>query len=253
MGKTSKTPGFGLIVIGNEILDGRRHDAHFQAAFDLLSQRRLALQYTLYLPDDTDTIVAHLRWAFARPFPFFSCGGIGGTPDDLTRACAARAAETTLQLHREALAIVTARFGEAQLTSARRRMLEFPRGADLIPNPVNQVPGFAFRNGYFVPGFPRMARPMMAWVLDSLYEPGDARAAVTLTLPGAREGDLGELMDWFTESFPDVSFSSLPRLVDSGFELDLGVAGPPAAVEAAVEALQTRMEADGIAWVRRGN
>jgi len=252
MGGKSRTPGFGLMVIGNEILDGRRRDAHFQAAFELLAERRLALRYALYLPDDTDTIAAHLRWAFARPFPFFSCGGIGGTPDDLTRTAAARAAETTLELHPEALAIVTGRFGEAGLTSARRRMLEFPRGAGLIPNPVNQVPGFRFRNGYFVPGFPRMARPMMAWVLDTLYEPGPERCAVTLTLFDAREGDLGELMDWFTESFPGVSFSSLPRLMDDGFELDLGVAGPPAEVGAAVEALQARLEADGIAWRRCG-
>lgn len=238
-------PAFGLIVIGNEVLDGRVQDKHVDVTRDLLAERRLALAYVQILPDDPPVIEAQLAWAMARPEPFFCCGGIGATPDDHTRGCAARVAGVPLELHPEGVAILKARFG-TQATPARLKMVEFPKGATLIPNPVNQVPGFHIRNGYFLPGFPQMAAPMTAWVLDTKYELGEERRAATLLLPGAREADIVHVMEAFIAAYPDLKFSSLPRLTETGTEVRLGLAGPPARVEAGLEDLRRRLAECGI-------
>lgn len=224
---------FGLLVIGNEILDGRRTDAHMHTLREKLNARSLDLAYTLYLPDEMDTLVFNLRWAFSQPEPFFSCGGIGGTPDDITRQAAAKALDLPLEFHPEGMRIITEQFG-ARLNDARRRLVEFPQGATLIPNPVNRVPGFTIHNGHFVPGFPEMAHPMMDHVLDTANCCGKRKIRQTILLPGAREGDIEDLMEDFVERFPEISFSSLPHLLTGGGrEVVLGLYGKPELVESA--------------------
>jgi molybdopterin-biosynthesis enzyme MoeA-like protein len=239
--------GFGLIVIGTEILDGRVRDSHFENTRRLLQERSHRLVHTMILTDDPLLILDQLRWAMTRPEPFFCCGGIGSTPDDYTRQCAAEAAGVPLEHHEEGLRILKARFG-AEATPARLRMVEFPRGAQLIPNPVNQIPGFTVANGHFLPGFPSMALPMAAWVLDNLYTRGEERITRTLLLPGAREGDLVGLMEDFTAAHPELTFSSLPHFVTGGTEVDLGLTGRPTQVEAGLADLTGRLDRLGQTW-----
>lgn len=221
---------FGLLIVGNEILDGRRTDAHFTDTRRQLHARRLALSYALILPDDPDVLTRQIAWAFSRNEPFFCCGGIGSTPDDLTRDCAARAAGVPVVRHPEGEKILIGHFGR-DATPTRLRMVEFPVGSSLVPNPVNQVPGFHFRNGYFVPGFPEMAVPMRDWVLENEYEPGTERVARALALPGAREADLVDLMESFVVDHPALSFSSLPQLSGKGRCVILGISGAPEEVD----------------------
>ncbi len=245
---TPSTPsGFGLIIIGSEILDGRVRDSHFENTRRLLQEHRHPLVYALILKDDPALILEKLRWAMGRPEPFFCCGGIGSTPDDYTRQCAAEAAGVVLEHHEEGLRILKARFG-AEATPARLRMVEFPKGARLIPNPVNRIPGFTIANGHFLPGFPSMALPMAAWVLENCYVRGEERVTRTLVLPGAREGDLVGLMESFTAAHPELTFSSLPHFVAGGTEVDLGLTGRPQEVEAGLGDLTARLDGLGQAW-----
>jgi molybdopterin-biosynthesis enzyme MoeA-like protein len=245
--KRTTPPGIGLIIIGTEILNGRRTDRHFDYCRERLAQHRLPLVYSLILTDDPALIETHLRGCMARPEPFFCCGGIGGTPDDYTRDCAARAVGVDVTPHPEGLAILTRRFG-APLTPGRQRMIEFPRGATLIPNPINEIPGFSIRNGHFVPGFPEMAQPMIAWVLDTYYEVGAEKRRHTLLLPGAREGDLTPAMERFVERFPDLSFSSLPRFTESGNEVELSLLGETVRAEAGMRVLRELLDQGGFAY-----
>src|SRR5690606_16010620 len=104
----------------------------------------------------------------------FSTGGIGATPDDHTRQAAAAAAGVELALHPEAEAAIAIRIAEGSVQglspadrAQRMRMGEFPAGAGIIPNPYNRIPGFHWREHWFVPGFPVMAWPMIEWVLDT--------------------------------------------------------------------------------------
>ena len=241
--------GFGLIIVGSEILDGRVSDRHLASTSALLRERRLDLRYAQILPDDPEVIETQLRWAMDRGEPFFCCGGIGSTPDDYTRGCAARAAGVPLAYHPRGVAILKQRFG-AQATPARLRMVEFPQGADLIPNPINQVPGFRIGNGHFLPGFPEMAHPMTAWVLDTWYAPGVEKIARALRLPGAREADLVDLMEAFIAAHPDVTFSSLPAFTATGTEVKLGISGAREAVAAGLRDLTAALDHAGIKYQR---
>ncbi|MFQ6687306.1 molybdopterin-binding protein, partial [Bordetella pertussis] len=81
----------GLIIVGDEILSGRRQDKHFSKVVELLGARGLKLSWAELLPDDRATLAAVLRRSFASGDIVFSCGGIGGTPDDHTRQAAAEA------------------------------------------------------------------------------------------------------------------------------------------------------------------
>jgi molybdopterin-biosynthesis enzyme MoeA-like protein len=171
----------GLIIIGDEILSGKRQDKHFTEILRMLSARGLPLSWVSYLGDDRERLTALLRETFARGELVFSCGGIGATPDDHTRQAAAAALGRDLELHPEARELITERCrdmaregkGSADMTvpenQQRLKMGEFPRGARIIPNPFNRIPGFAIDHHYFLPGFPVMAWPMIEWVLDTHY------------------------------------------------------------------------------------
>src|SRR5258707_11865379 len=145
--------GFGMIIIGDEILSGRRTDKHLPKVIELLSARGLSLDWAEYVGDDRERITATLKRAFASGDAVFSTGGIGATPDDHTRQCAAAALGVALHLHPEAEREIRGRFG-AETTPQRLMMGEFPQGARIIPNPVNRIAGFSVRDHHFVPGFP---------------------------------------------------------------------------------------------------
>jgi molybdopterin-biosynthesis enzyme MoeA-like protein len=124
-------------------------------------------------------MIASFKRSFNSNDIVFSFGGIGATPDDYTRQAAADALEVPIVRHQAAVAEIEAQFGEGAYPK-RVIMADFPQGAGLIPNPVNRVAGFSAglenkkqpsqkHNHYFVPGFPAMAHPMMAWVLDTHY------------------------------------------------------------------------------------
>ena len=159
---------FGAIVIGDELLSGKRQDKHLPKVIETLGAHGLELSWCQYLGDEPALIVRTLERTFASGDAVFSFGGIGATPDDHTRACAANVAGVALELHPDAEAEIRARFGD-EITPKRLMMGEFPIGSEIIPNPFNRIPGFSLHRHYFVPGFPQMAWPMIEWVLDKYY------------------------------------------------------------------------------------
>ena len=157
---------FGAFVIGDEILVGKRQDKHMAFLIEALAKRGLRLAWAQYLGDEPERLTAALERSFASSDVVFSFGGIGATPDDHTRQCAAAALNLGLRIHPDAEREIRGRFG-AETTPQRLAMGEFPEGAVVIPNPVNRIPGFSLRQHHFVPGFPQMAWPMVEWLLDA--------------------------------------------------------------------------------------
>jgi molybdopterin-biosynthesis enzyme MoeA-like protein len=229
---------FGLIVIGDEILSGRRVDRHFPAVRDMLRARGLCLAWVTYVGDERGRLTELLRHTFATADVVFSTGGIGATPDDHTRQAAGAAIGVPLALHPEAAALIAERTREVNLplTPERLRMGELPAGATLIPNPVNRIPGFSLRDHHFVPGFPAMATPMLEWVLDTRY--GDlfgsgAVAEASFVVRGLAEATLTPLMEAVESGHPGVRVFSLPHLDPeqrTAYQIELGVKGGPQGV-----------------------
>jgi molybdopterin-biosynthesis enzyme MoeA-like protein len=163
--------GIGALIIGDEIILGRRQDKHFARIVDILAARGLKLDWALYAGDDRGRLVETLRRTLASGDIVFSCGGIGNTPDDHTRQAAAAALGLPLELHADAEREIRARYAETgrEVTPYALDMGRFPAGSRIIPNPVNRIAGFSHGDHHFVPGFPQMAWPMIEWVLDTQY------------------------------------------------------------------------------------
>lgn len=240
---------FGIYIIGDEILSGKRQDKHLNKAIELLSARGLQLSWANYLGDIPTQITAALKASMARGDIVFSFGGIGATPDDFTRQCAAEALGVPIERHAGAVAELEARFGEATYPK-RVLMADFPQGADLIPNPVNRVAGFSVREHYFVPGFPEMAHPMMEWVLDTyyphLFHQQDYIEASILVLD-AGESQLIDMMQQILTVHTNIKLFSLPKL-DTRRTIELGVKGASASVQNAMLDIQQRVTALGFPW-----
>jgi molybdopterin-biosynthesis enzyme MoeA-like protein len=243
---------FGAIVIGDEIMSGKRQDRHMSKVIETLGARGLELAWCQYLGDDPELITATLRRTFAGRDVVFSFGGIGATPDDHTRQCAARACGVDLRLHPQAEAEIRARFADnpVGVTPQRLAMGEFPAGSDIIPNPYNRIPGFSVNRHYFLPGFPQMAWPMMAWVLDAhyahLFRPGSV-AESSIIVRGAGESQLIDLMKGCVARFPRLKVFSLPRM-EPDRHIELGVRGEPGEVTTAIAALKRGVDALGFSW-----
>ena len=248
---------FGALIIGDEILSGKRKDAHFAKLTELLAARGLRLSGAEYLGDERSRIAATLRRSFATGDVVFSFGGIGNTPDDHTRQAAAEALGVDLVLHPDAEREIRARFGD-QTNDNRLSLGVFPRGADTVPNPFNRIPGFRIRDHHFLPGFPQMAHPMAAWALDTFYAHLFNRnpmidKAFLLTGPNAYESGLLDLMERIVAEYPDLRLFSLPSIGDDGQRkhLELGVEGEAARVDQALEEIRQEVERRDIAWTWR--
>ncbi len=241
----------GILIIGDEILSGKRQDKHFAKAIEILGKRGLELDWAEYLGDDRARITATLKRTFATDDVVFSFGGIGATPDDHTRQSAAAALGRKLVAHPDAVREIVARFGDAAYPR-RVLMAEFPEGADIVPNPVNRIAGFSVGTHYFLPGFPEMAWAMMEWALDAKH-----RALFRDRLPfeeaiivsGAAESDLLDLMNGVVRDYPELKLSSLPAFSVGGARVvELAVRGDPARVPVAMAFVREEIAKMGYAF-----
>ena len=242
----------GGIIIGDEILRGKREDKHLVKLIALLGARGLKLDWAEYLGDNPALITSTLKRTLATGDIVFSFGGIGATPDDHTRACAAAAVGVELCLHPDAEAEMRAHFGK-EITPFRLKMGEFPRGSAIIPNPYNRIPGFSLGDHHFVPGFPIMAWPMVEWVLDGRYAHlfntrADAEAAIIVY--DLFESTITPLMTDIEARFSGAKTFSLPSIGDDGKRrhIEFGVRGTPDQVVAAIAEIKAGVTALGGTW-----
>lgn len=234
-------PRFGLIIIGDEILSGKRADKHLPKVIELLKARGLQLDYADYVGDSPDRITATLERAFASGDVVFSCGGIGATPDDHTRQCAARALGRELVLHPQAEALIRQRMQELAKEQGtvyeanrpdnlhRLNMGMFPVGAQIIPNPFNKIPGFfcagagaAQGKGQFFAGPTQDSRSAAEPKLapsggsDPQAESADADSgAVGEPVTSLRRGTQGGV--FFVPGFPVMAWPMIEWVLDTHF------------------------------------
>ncbi|WP_456392338.1 competence/damage-inducible protein A [Nitratifractor sp.] len=221
------TPRFFTLIIGTEILNGRRRDKHFDFVREELARYGYTLSGNFVIEDDPALIVQTLKFLASQPASVvFSFGGIGSTPDDHTRKAAAIALrDGRLQTHPEARKIITERLEKMQVPNPEYplRMAELPRGAKLLYNPVNGMPAFYLDDRFFfMPGFPEMSHPMVRWALEKIlhYRKRTIHRRTLTAL--SRESALIDLM----ENLPKgVDLSSLPRVYSDGPRVVLSLSG----------------------------
>jgi molybdopterin-biosynthesis enzyme MoeA-like protein len=250
--------GFGALIIGDEIIRGKRQDKHFAKLRELFSTRGLRLDWVLYLGDNRPRLIEALRHSLASDDVVFSFGGIGSTPDDHTRHAAGAAAGVPLAVHPEAEAMIRARLASMNrpVLPAMLEMGDFPAGSRIIPNPFNGIPGFSYANHHFVPGFPEMSWPMVEWVLDTCYRDrfnATPEAEAAIIVWDGIEGLLVDLMERIELDYPGLTVFSLPSV---GTEtkrrhVELGVRGKPELVPPAMAEIEVEIASRGLAFERQ--
>lgn len=215
-------PRFFALIIGTEILNRRRTDAHFDFVTKALAAKGHKLSGSFIIEDDPTLIVQTIKFiASQENSVLFSFGGIGSTPDDYTRRCAAIAlTDGKLPIHEEAKKIIEDKLGKHAYPHPIK-MAELPKGAKLLDNPINKMPAFSLNERYyFMPGFPQMSHPMVSEILEKFIP--DKREFYRHTLTAhCKENEFIEIMEKMP---PEVEFSSLPKLYSDGWKVSISVA-----------------------------
>ena len=240
---------FGALIIGDEILSGKREDKHFEYLKKTLKKYGLLLSWVKYIQDDSKSIIQSIKESTNSKTVVFSFGGIGATPDDFTRQSAAEAFGLQLTRNDEALKLIEEQFGEGAYPK-RVLMADIPQNALLIPNEINKIPGFKIKNHHFLPGFPEMAWPMVEWVLNTHYQEllnQSDFVEASIWINDVSESKLIDLMNEIVKKYPEIKLFSLPKL-NPVKTIELGVKGPSKLVNEAILEIQVKITNLGYAW-----
>mgnify|MGYP000905594908 CR=1 FL=1 len=206
-----------IIIVGNEILSGRTRDANAYWLAQQLKTIGVMLRRILVIPDVVETIVAELNTLRAAHDYVIVCGGIGPTPDDVTRPAVAAAFGVPCEPHAEAVRILTAFYG-ARATPRRMTMAELPRGCALILNPYSGAPGCRMENVFVLPGIPELVEGMFPQVAACMRHGCLFEHEMRVTLG---ESEFADLMDEALTRFPAVDVGSYPSMHAQGWRCAL--------------------------------
>jgi molybdenum cofactor synthesis domain-containing protein len=241
-------PTAAVLVIGNEILSGRTHDANIHYLARRLTALGVRLQETRVVEDDAAAIGRAVN-ALRRAYTYvFTTGGIGPTHDDITAECVAKAFGVTIDYDPRAVEILKARLAQTggEMNEARMRMTRIPAGADLVHNKVSAAPGFWLGNVIVMAGVPSIMQVMLDEVAPKLKT--GVRMLSETVRADCREGDIGTPLGEIAKANPEVSIGSYPffdeqRGPNTNVVLRARDAGKLATAKGAVEAMLTRVRA----------
>ena len=219
----NKKVNFYSVIIGTELLNGRRNDAHFSFLNQELLYRGWEQKASFVIADDTTLMLNIFNLIKSDPNSVMFCfGGIGSTPDDYTRQIAANAfTNGDMEFHKTALDNILEKFG-AEAYPHRINMAKLPINAKLLKNVVNNVSGFYLENRFFfTPGFPSMSQSMVVEALDNLYPKAQKKHKRVMTITTS-ENDLIDTMKKIPEH---LDFASLPKILGSVRKVVISLAG----------------------------
>ena len=235
------------VIIGDEILSGKREDKHLKHLSKTLKNYGLWLSKVDYIPDHPEVIRKTIQEKIG--YIVFCFGGIGATPDDCTRHAAALAHNKPIVQNTKAKLLIESQFGKDAYPK-RILMADLPDNAELIPNVINNIPGFLIDHHYFMPGFPEMAWPMIDWVINNHYKSlinlKDIKDQ-SIWLDDVSESMLIDTMNEIKNKNKEIKIYSLPKLRPNK-TLELGIKGASINVNKAMEDLKNQLEKLKFNW-----
>ena len=235
------------LIIGDEILSGKRKDKHLTHLIEALKKNNFQISRADYISDDTEEIKKTLEQK--KGVIVFCFGGIGATPDDCTRSAAALAHKKLLSRHPEAKVLIEKQFGK-EAYPKRILMADLPEESFVIPNPINNIPGFFINQHFFMPGFPEMAWPMIDWVIEnhlSKTEKSKKYEDYSIWLDNVSESSLIDLMNLAQSKYQRIKIYSLPKMHPKKM-LELGVRGEEGYVKDALNFIKDNLDKMKISW-----
>ena len=236
-----------IVTIGNEVLSGRTLDTNFAFLARALEEASIEVAWHSTVGDSAERIAEGLRRALERADAVLMTGGLGPTPDDLTRRAVSSALERPLQLDEAVLDQIrerVRRMGRKVPPSIEAQAL-LPYGAQAWPNRNGTAPGILIeergRPVILLPGVPNeMEGLAKEFVVPYLRErSGRAAESFTLRTFGIVESALQERIGDLPQHWPAATLAYLPSWL--GVDLRVSVAGTDAA---AVRATAARAHED---------
>jgi molybdenum cofactor synthesis domain-containing protein len=207
-----------ILIIGNEILSGRTQDTNSNYLAKALFVRGVRVQKIEVIPDDTAIIAQWIKTKSQLSDFVFVCGGIGGTPDDVTRLAVAQGVGVELVRHPVAEKILTDHYGD-RINADRMNMADLPKGCELIENTVTKAPGFKVKNIYVFAGIPKILHAMFESVEKDFQGTPFIESELNLKVG---EGDIAKFMVVLNKEFPTLELGSYPTLdAEKGYKTQL--------------------------------
>ena len=238
----SLTTQIGILVIGNEILDGLVLDTNSQWLIKQLKTLKLHVSERITVRDEVVAISKAIRQMISSGDSLiFTTGGLGPTHDDKTLSGIAMAFELTLELNEEALKIVTRQYAEMHqrgvietgaITESRRKMAILPKGARPLDNRVGGAPGVVLDvNEAQVICLPGVPGELM-WIFDNQLlsllrgRMEGSFAEDIIYLPLRDESTLAPIIDEVMNDVPGVYIKSMVKPYgESGIRLWISASG----------------------------
>jgi molybdenum cofactor synthesis domain-containing protein len=207
-----------ILTVGNEIVSGDVENTNASWLSRRLASIGLEVTLLAAVRDDIQEIAVFLRAETPRAGYVFVTGGLGGTPDDITREAIAAAFGVPCEEIEWLAGDLRSRFEGRGLGEYAARWACLPSGAEPIPNPLGGAPGFVLGNVFVFPGLPSemkamfeevaarfQGRPVAAW--RCRYRTG--------------EGQIVSVLEKATRLHPAVEVGSYPRFLDDGPEVEV--------------------------------
>lgn len=228
-----------ILTIGNEIVSGDVENTNGSWIARRLAELGIEVRLLAALRDEISAVGAFLADRGRDDYVFVT-GGLGGTPDDLTREAVAEAFAVECVEIEDLAGSLRERFERKGLGDYAARWARIPQGAVPIENPLGGAPGFVLENVYVMPGLPSEMEAMFDSIAERFRgEPiGSWRRSYR-----TGEGQIVRILEEATHRHPAVSVGSYPRFLDDGPEVEVvlkssdaeELAAASAWVEAAIE------------------
>lgn len=228
-------PSAAIVTIGNELVSGDVENTNSSWLARRLEQLGLKVRLVAAVPDEIEAVAELVREQAARADLLVVTGGLGGTPDDLTREAVAHAFAVGQEEVPEVADDLRARFAGDPEYAARWALL--PVGSRPLANPLGGAPGFVIENVYVLPGLPAEMEAMFESIAEELRQ-GPPIAAWRRTYR-TRESILAPILVELGERHPTVLVGSYPAFHTHGPEVEVVVkASDPRELAAAVSWFQ---------------
>jgi molybdenum cofactor synthesis domain-containing protein len=207
-----------ILTVGNEIVSGDTENTNASWLARRLAELGVEVKLIAAVRDDVDQIAAFLQAERPRVDHVFVTGGLGGTPDDITREAVGAAFGVDCAEIAEVAAVLRSRFEGRGLGDYAARWAKLPSGCSPLENPLGGAPGFILDNVYVLPGLPSEMRAMFETIADRFQgRPiGSWRRAYR-----TGEGQIVGVLEEATRLYPSVRVGSYPRFLDDGPEVEV--------------------------------
>ena len=228
-----------IVTIGNELLSGDVENTNGSWLARRLEAIGVPVRLIAVLPDDIEAIAEFIRTSSGTADVVLVTGGLGGTPDDITREAISAAFSVEQEEVPDLADELRARFLSDPEYAARWAQL--PVGSRPLENPLGGAPGFAIENVYVLPGLPSE--------MEAMYERIEPELAAERPIGSwrrsyrTRESTIVNVLVESAKLHPGVLVGSYPRFSSAGPEVDVVLkSADPEALRAAVAWIEEALD-----------